>query len=391
MTKINNSTYKKDDNIINAIDDFDYSTQKEDYNKNFRNWRRKKDNPYAFNLEINKKECIFNESRGFVGSSATEVEKNSLSNNMFIFGIAMLIFIAADTLLGRILAHVLSLFGVNVHMNFFGSLFYGGSSEIVAVIITCATMKYLIPVFYLHKKLKMPLKVEFMSTVNGSIEIIEAIGLSLIASTITCLPSAYSSETKEVYTYFKNTDMDISIWSQQEYIIYTIFDIIILSILTELLFRGAIFNSLRQFGDAFAIITTSIISGFIVGEFLEMPAAILISIVASVGMLRSGTIFTAFFVRIIFKMYQLALIIIGGSSSPNMFYIRNITMIVIFLIGVAIIIAVRFTGGRRFKNYFAKYNSEISLNRRISFSLKSFPISVIILICILEAIIALTI
>ena len=42
--------------IINVVDQFDYSTQNDNYNAKFRAWRKNKENPYAFNFKLNRKE-----------------------------------------------------------------------------------------------------------------------------------------------------------------------------------------------------------------------------------------------------------------------------------------------------------------------------------------------
>lgn len=375
--------------IINVVDEFDYSSQNDVYNEKFRYWRRKKDNPYAFNFEMNRKESVFYDSRGFENRSAADSEKNTISQIMHIVGMAMLMIITIDNLLGKLFIYVLEFLGVNVHTSFFYSSLYGGSVEIVAVVIGCAALRLVVPAIYLHRKLKMPFKVEFMSTVNDSGEIIGAIGAALIVCTISCLPAAYSSETKEIYTYFNNINMDVSVWGQTEFVIYTVFDVVILSIMTEILFRGAVFAALRQFGDMFAVVITTVVMGFLTRDFLEMPAAVLVSVTASVGMLRSGTIITAFFVRIIFKMYQLAIIILEGDTSSNMLIIRNTIMLVVFIIGTIMALSVYCTKGRNRKAYLAGYHSEINPVKRVSLALKTFPFAIIAVICILEAVIGL--
>ena len=190
-----------------------------------------------------------------------------------------------------------------------------------------------------------------MHTVRDSAEILGAIGFSMIFCTIVCLPAAYSSETKDIYTYFTSLDTDVSAWGQSEFVAYTIFDIVILSILTELLFRGGIFSALRQFGDITAIVITTMMSVLLTGDFFSMPAALLISFVSSIGMLRSGTIFTAIIVRIVYKMYQLALIILEVDASENMVITRNLFMIVVFLLGIILAAAVILTGDRKKKHY----------------------------------------
>ena len=62
MTKQSDSEEKK---IINVVDEFDAAVHGSGYKGNFKEWRKSKDNPYAFNFEKNNKEKIFNESKGF--------------------------------------------------------------------------------------------------------------------------------------------------------------------------------------------------------------------------------------------------------------------------------------------------------------------------------------
>ena len=45
--------------IISVVDQFDYSTQNQTYNENFIKWRKDKDNPYAFNFELDRRESVF--------------------------------------------------------------------------------------------------------------------------------------------------------------------------------------------------------------------------------------------------------------------------------------------------------------------------------------------
>lgn len=73
MTKKHpNKKYSLDS--FNAVSDFDYSTQNDEYNKEFINWRKNKNNLYAYNYSENRKEKIFVEGRGFVESSVRKEE-----------------------------------------------------------------------------------------------------------------------------------------------------------------------------------------------------------------------------------------------------------------------------------------------------------------------------
>ena len=70
---IDEKTDKK--GIINVIDEFDYSTQNDEYNEEFRSWRKRGDNIYAFKFEKNERESIYVDGRGFIDDSLEYVEK----------------------------------------------------------------------------------------------------------------------------------------------------------------------------------------------------------------------------------------------------------------------------------------------------------------------------
>ncbi|HRR76667.1 MAG TPA: CPBP family intramembrane metalloprotease [Ruminococcus sp.] len=378
-------TQKKD--IINVINDLDPTVQSKEYNDKFREWRRSKNNPCTFRFETNAKEKVFNDSRGFENKSLPEAECRTITAIMRLIGLAMLIYITIDNVLGTAIIYILDFIGINIHTNIFSSAVYGGATAIVATMVAISCLALIAPVIYLHKKLKMPFKVEFMSTVNDSAEILSSIGMAMVVCTIVCLPSAYSSSARDIYNYFRPIDTDLSIWNQKEFVIYTIFEIIVLSILTEAFLRGGLFAALRQFGDSFAIAVTTIVAALLTRDIYEMPAAILISIVASVGMLRSGTIITAFFVRIIYKLYLFALIILEVDTSSSMMINRNLFMLSVFIIGVAISMAVQLTNGRRHKKVFAAYHSEVTAASRLTFALRRLLFFMIAGICLLQALI----
>lgn len=377
------SDYEK--TIIDVVEEFDYSTQNESYNKKFRKWRKNKNNPYAFNFSVNKKESIFIDGKGFVSNSPAESENETIRRIFFIIGSAMLLWVTVDNLIGKMIIFFLDIIGVNIHATFFSTSCYGGSVEIVTVLIVTFLIKIYIPVFYVHKRLKMPFQVEFMSTMNHPSELIGAIALSLMVCTVANIPDAYSSSAKEIYAYFKSIQTDIYVWEQTEYVVYTIFDVVVFSVSSEILFRGAIFSALRQFGDSFAIITTSVMASLLTQDIHEMPSVFLISVIASVGMLKSGSIFTAFAVSTVYKMYQLSIVIIEMNTSENMFLIRNFIMTLIFIVSSFTSLAVYIHGKHQERHYFAEYHSDISAGKRLIFSFKSFPFAEVAFVCLVAA------
>lgn len=381
VTNVNN------ENIVNVIDEFDYSTQNESYNEKFRKWRRKKENPFSFNFAENKKESVYIDGRGFIESSAVSAEKKVLSNIFYFIGLALLMYIAFDDVISKIVISLLSFFGIDIHNNYFSSIIYGGSTEIVTVFIIITFIKIIIPLIFLHFKFRLPLKVEFMWNMNNPMALIGAISMTLILCTISSLPTIYSSETKEIYEFFKNLETDVSVWGQTEFLVYTIFDIIVMSVLSEMLFRGAIFAVLRQFGDPFAVIITSIIAGLLTQNFNTMLTVILISFVASYGMISSGTIFTPVCVVVIYKIYNLTLTVIEIDPSEKMPLTRNIFMIFMLIIGGAGLVAYCIYIAKKKKSGIARYKSELHYSKRFIFSVKTFPFSAVSVLCVVCALV----
>ena len=162
-----------------------------------------------------------------------------------------------------------------------------------------------------------------------------------------------------------------------------------MSALSEMFFRGAMFAVLRQFGDPFAIIVTSLTAGLLTQNFQEMLTVILISIVASWGMLRSGTIFTAIASSIIYKMYRLAITILEANRSDTFIPIKNFFMIVVFIVGAVVLLIVWLLGKQDDEHYIAEFHSKMTMRQRIIHSAKVFPYSVVMAICAVYAVIRL--
>ena len=383
---MNKTAECSDSKIINVIDEFDYSTQNDSYNGQFIKWRRKKENKFSFSFSSNKDESIFIDGKGFISESAVSAEKRTLARIFNIIGNAMLIWLVTDTIVVKFLVKFLSIIGIDVNSNFFNNTIYGGSLEIVTVIIMVSLIRMIVTMFYLHESFKVPLKVEFMHTMNHPSGLVTGISLALLVCTIINIPSAFSPDTKEIYSFFRNIDTDVSVWGQVEFVVYIIFDTIIMSILSEMIFCGAVFAVCRQFGDLFAIIITSLTAALLTHDFGDMAAVFLISVIGSYGMLRSGSIFTPIAVSIVYKMYVLALTVIEAEPSVSMSMTRGMFMSLVFIAG-AVGAILCFLHNRKKGKMLAEYKSEFPLGKRILFSVKIFPYIAVGLVCIVYALV----
>ena len=373
--------------VVSVVDGFDYSTQNDTYNKGFKSWRSNKNNPYGFRFKKNSKETVFIDGRGFVDNSIAEAEQERISRIFYVIGIAALIWVVVEDVAGKLIISALGTLGVNVNTDFFSSVIYGGGTEIVTALLVITLLKILLPAYYVHRKMALPRRVEIMSRMNDPAELVGAIGLALLVCTAVSLPEAYSSETREIYSYFSSLYADVSVWGQTEFVIYTFFDVVIVSIITEAFFRGAMFAAMRQFGDHFALVMTSLTAALLAQDVREIPAVLLISLVAGFGMLRSGSLFTAAAVQVIYKMYLLALAILEGDPSDKMLLVRNSFMLAAGAVGSVALLCVYLSKKRRGRSKLAVYRSEQKESERIMGAFKTFPYSVVMGLCLLYSVV----
>ena len=113
-------------NIINVVEQFDYSTQDDGYNQSFIKWRKNKDNPYAFNFKMDRRESVFVDGKGFESKSLPTAERNCVIKIMNVAGIAMLMWVVIDNIIGKAVISLFSFLGFDIHTSFFSTGFYGG-------------------------------------------------------------------------------------------------------------------------------------------------------------------------------------------------------------------------------------------------------------------------
>ena len=376
-------------NIINVVEQFDYSTQDDSYNQSFIKWRKNNDNPYAFNFKMDRRESIFVDGKGFESKSLPTAERNCVIKIMNVAGIAMLMWVVIDNIISKAVISLFSFLGFDIHTSFFSTGFYGGDVEIVTSLILIGLMKVLLPAWYVHRKLKMPIKAQYITKLRHSSDMIATLCMSLAASAVTSLPNIYTNRTRQVFNYFREIDADATAWDQQQFIIYAVFDIVIVSVMSELFFRGAIFGALRQFGDLFAVVVTSMMSALLVQDVREFPAALLMSAIAAAGMLRSGSILTAIYVQIIFKLYRMALILLESTSGDNIFMKRSIFILAVFIIGVSGVGFIYMLLKKKDLHRIAAYKSEITMWQRLVIAFRSYPVPAVVGVCVMAALIKL--
>ena len=197
----------------------------------------------------------------------------------------------------------------------------------------------------------------------------------MVAATLSLL-DVYSEESREIYTFLLSFKPETSLWHQKEFVIYIIFDVLVVTVITEMLYRGLFLAVLRQFGDVFAVIITSLLCGLMTHKYGLMPGIMIVSAVSSIGVLRSGSIFTAIYSKILYELFFLAIPFIIGkfSDDAGIYFSAGCFVLGLFLLD----------GKFKIKT-FARCGTQLPIANKLALVLKCYPmIAVIISSIILE-------
>lgn len=364
---------------IDVVEDFSYSGQSEEYITAYKKWRKNTDNPFAYNFSQNSKESVFVDGQGFVHSLPQEEEAKPLKRVLYVIGYSLILYLFIEYAVSKIIVEILDYAGVNIHNSFFNFSVYGGKMEVMSVIIAVNLLKFCVPYMVLQKNFRMPLKVALPCKLQSGRDLIMCIFIGIAVSVITSVSRAYSASEREFFSFFKGYSNEISFMGQKELIIYMLFDIVIVSVMTEFLFSGMIFQTLRQFGNCFAVLTSAFFSAIITHDISYMPATFAISVVSMISILRSGTVFTGVAVRIISRIYIFALTIIETSES-EMFLKRSNFMCICLIISLAVICILWNTMPKKFV-MIENFKTFLSFRKKVSIIFSMVSTLTLILLC----------
>jgi hypothetical protein len=345
------------------------------YDNEMKKWKANKKNKYALNDGNNKKERTFIEGKGFVDESPIKSEKSVLSKLSFVIGICLLIYFTTDWLGSNVIADIMKFFGVNIYSSFFSDQFMGNEWAILAVNIVTSVIKYSIPIvvmwcmFKLPRRLVMPIKTGHSSEVIGGIAF--ALMVAVVFSTINWFFPIVNSINFTAQSYW--TDGNI-ITEHETFItsfIYTMFDIFIVSIFIEILIHGIIMTVLRQFGNIFAIIFTTVISVMMLGSFPACFSYGFLTLLTGIFFIRSGSILTGVAIRIAYELYFFCMMLIHNGDSPNVNILTAYYMCIILV--MACLICVIYTARRNRNLIVVNSNTVMSSKEKTGVFMSTIP------------------
>lgn len=291
------------DHIIDIVEDFQCPNQTNKFREAFRKWRRRESNLYAFRVTKNPREASFSDSIRTAGVSPTKTEQEVLYRLGYLIGCAMVLYLTVENILDKVIVWLLNAMGMNIQMLFWGTNLYGDERNVFLVVVLINALKYLIPLIVLHAFLRTPAAVSMPTNISNPMELLFGIVLTMMLSVGCGLFSVTNSDELEKYKLICNA---VGV-NDTRMVMYTLFTVLVMPILIELLLHGAMFQVLRQFGDSFAILSVTLLSAVIMHSVEDALRIAIMTMTSSYFVIRTGSFWTAVILHIVHEIYMFTL------------------------------------------------------------------------------------
>ena len=107
--------------------------------------------------------------------------------------------------------------------------------------------------------------------------------------------------------------------------------VVLPSVLEELVFRGVVMQSLRRFGDSFALVISSILFGLVHGNLVQFIPSFLTGLAIGFFVLRSGSILTGILIHAVNNGILVTISLLTRGGSEQLIIIANNAMSILCL------------------------------------------------------------
>ena len=108
------------------------------------------------------------------------------------------------------------------------------------------------------------------------------------------------------------------------FIIYCLSLTVLPAFIEEIIFRGIVMQSLRRFGDIFALVASSLIFGIFHLNLIQMPYAFILGLCIGYFVMRTGSLWVAVAIHLVNNSVALVFEILSPQMSDEVWYIANL-------------------------------------------------------------------
>lgn len=274
-----------------------------EYNSSYRKWRHDNKGKYGFFYSDKKNEYVYENGRGFIKDIPEFSEISALGNVNTIISriltIYMLFMVLVNYAFPGFLANV---FGVSIGINLNTGELFGDEVSIIIYQYITEIFGRLIPLFMLAYVTKMPFKIMFPTKISNMPLFKNAVPAALLVASA---GSVMMYPYKAILSLFNaNTDVNYPVTNNLAVqILYVVLKTLLIPIISELIVHGSFFQLLRQFGDGYAVVVTSLIMALNSSDIRTFPFYFIIGAVGGYFALRTGSVITSIIMRMTISVY----------------------------------------------------------------------------------------
>lgn len=325
---------KKRDNSDSRIASL--KLQDKEYNELYRKWRIEHKKDYGFYFLDNSDELTYRDGEGFITESPQAAERSA--------------FVEIHSLLAKFLS-IYTIFNLLIWLFkdvapfgdipfLYNLLRFISSSEYLAVAsdYLVKISVRILPLFYLLKKINMPQKLLMPVKIYSKPLFNIAAPMAMLTFGI----ATVLSNIQHTSAFLLGVDPTFSIWVPQDRIcllLSAVLTAVIVPLISEIVHHGIILQILKQFGDGYALILTSLIAALTAGNYHTFLFTFTIMLVIGFFVVRSGSIITGFIMRMIISGSVYFLTVLKYMELPEGMYM-TITAALLFVYIAAGFVAV---------------------------------------------------
>lgn len=338
---------KKRDNSDSRIASL--KLQDKEYNELYRKWRIEHKKDYGFYFLDNSDELTYRDGEGFITESPRAAERSAIVEIHSLLAKFLTIYTVLNLIVW--LVEDVAPFGdIPILYNL---LKFFSSSEYMAVAadyIVKISIR-LLPLIYLLKKINMPKKLLVPVKIYNKPMFHIAVPMAMLTFGIATVLSNVQSAAAALM----GVDPSFDVWVPQNKMclfLSALLTAVIIPIISEIVHHGIILQILKQFGDGYALILTSIIAAMTAGNYHTFLFTFTTMLVIGFFVVRSGSIVTGFIMRMVISGSVYFLTVMKYADLPDGMYM-SITAALLF-----VYVTIGFTAVSEF---IKKHSNKISL------------------------------
>lgn len=183
----------------------------------------------------------------------------------------------------------------------FGSLSYDGYTAVSELANMGAYLvALLLPAFLYCRRIRIPRYNAFPLERSRDLRItLAAVPISLMAVVVGSSCASAMGSVFALFGIYPTSPLTVVPTAPVEFVLYFLGAALLPAVVEELVFRGAVMQSLRRFGDGFALLASSILFGLCHGNLVQAPMAFVTGLAIGYFVLRTGSLYTGILIHFV--------------------------------------------------------------------------------------------